>query len=298
MSEEPDTMKKLIAVLFALSFVLCSCSFQVSNTQTPVVIVVTATSKPPQARAASTNTSTFTPLPSPTAVPSSTPTETPSPTPTQTPIPTDTPTSTPTDTPLPTKTDTPVPTEEPVTFDEFNALLRNNGYSRISFTGIGKYTNLRPGKEGYEYISTNVWAPIIAYTDGFVRLEVVNDPKHRADDMETKFKLMDTLFPKDFMTALRKANDEYISKLPNTPGISGDLYKSWPAPANDFWRSIEAQYNYSGQTIGAYSVGFSLWYWQITCPAGYICWIPSFPSEVFRGQNALTFYNIEFTLAP
>jgi hypothetical protein len=126
----------------------------------------------------------------------------------------------------------------------------------------------------------------------------VNDPKHRADDIEKKFKLLDTLFPADFMVGLRKANDAYLAKLPNTVGISGDMYQSWGAPAKDFWKSIEAQYNYSGETIGSYPVAFSLWYWQITCPPGYICWIPSFPSEVFQGQNSITFYDIELTIAP
>jgi len=293
-------MKKLIAVLFALSFVLCSCSFQTSNTSTPVVIVVTATGQPALAKAVPTITSTFTPLPSPTVVPSSTPTETPlpTPTPTETALPTNTPTSTPTETPLPTKTDTPVPTQKPVTFGEFDALLRDHGYTRRPFTGIGKYTNLRPGKTGYQYISSNVWEPVIAYTDGFVRMQVVNDPKHRADAMAKKFQMLDALFPADFMTEFRKANDDYLSKLPDTVGISGDLYQSWPPPKNDFWKSTEAQYNYSSETIGAYPVAFSVWYWQITCPEGYICWIPSFPSEVFQGQNAIIFYNVELTIAP
>ncbi len=116
--------------------------------------------------------------------------------------------------------------------------------------------------------------------------------------MEKKFKVLDNLFPADFMAELRKANDAYLQKLPNSVGISGELYKSWPPPHNDFWKSLEAQYNLSKATIGPYPVGFSLWYWQIECPPSYICWIPSFPSEVFMGQNSITSYDVEITIAP
>jgi hypothetical protein len=293
-------MKKLIVILFALAFVLSSCSFQSSASPTPVVIVITATSRPFLARPTSTEAPTNTPLPTPTVIPSPIPTDTPLPTPTviPSPIPTNTPLPTPTVVPSSTPTETPLPTQKPVTFAEFDRLLRDNGYSRDTFKAIGKYSDLRPGKTGYVYISSNVWAPIKAYTDGYVRLEVVNDPKHRAEDMEKKFKMLDDLFPADFMTELRKANDAYLESLPNSVGISGELYKSWPAPAKDFWNSFEAQYNVSNETFGPYPVGFSLWYWQIECPPGYICWIPSFPSEVFRGQNSITFYDIEITIAP
>jgi hypothetical protein len=177
-------------------------------------------------------------------------------------------------------------------------VLRADGYSRDSFKGIGKYTDLRPGKTGYIYIKDNAFEPIKAYTDGYVRLEVLNDPDTRAGHMEQKLRLLDELFPAEFMAKLRRANDDYLQRLPHSPGIAGEANQLWAPPWSDPWDSLEGQYNVSDTTIGPYPVAFSLWFWQITCPEGYICWFPSFPSEIWMGQNSMVFYNIEFVIAP
>ena len=236
----------------------------------------TPTSPPP--------TSTNTPLPT------STPTEPPTATPTE--IPTETPTPTVTFTPTATSS----PTPQPVTIAQLVALLQKNDFNCNPFTSINEYVELRPHEEGYSCYKDNVYETVIYYTDGFVRLEVLNDPNYRVERMEKKFKLLDELFPADFMTGLREASAAYDEIAPRS--VSGDPANIWPPAPEDWWQSLEAQYNVSNTTIGSYTVTFSLWFWQIECQENYICWIPSFPGEVFIGQNSLVWYDIQFWLAP
>jgi hypothetical protein len=269
-------MKKLLAVSFALVLVLSACA--ILNTPTPIVLVVTATNEPVLASSTPANTATFTPSPMPTD--------------TETPVPTDTPS--PTVTPSPTLTSTPTP--NPVTIAQLRVALQIAGYSCHPFTGINDTTILRPGEDGYSCSKENVYETIKYYTDGYVRLEVLNDPDTRVERMELKFRLLDELFPADFMAALRQANAAYAETAPRS--VSGDAVNLWPPPSNDWWNSIEGQYNVSSTTIGTSPVSFSLWFWQITCPDGYICWLTNFPGEVFIGQNSLVFYDIELNLAP
>ena len=267
-------MKKLTAILFVLTFVLSACTMFTPSSPTPTnTLTLTPTSTP-----------TETSSPTPTLTPSSTPTETPSPTPTLIPS------STPTETPSPTST------PEPVTVAEFEAVLRDYGYSGYPFKGFGNYTDLRPGETGYIYSADNVYEPVIVYTDGYIRLEVLNDPDTRASHMEQKLRMLDELFPAEFMAELRQANDTYLETAQR--GVSGDPAQLWPRSASDFWSSLEAQYNVSSTTIGSYPVAFSLWFWQIECPAGYVCWFPTFAGQVFLGQSSFTFYNIEIYIAP
>ena len=54
----------------------------------------------------------------------------------------------------------------------------------------------------------------------------------------------------------------------------------------------------SETTIGGYDVTFALWFWQIACPQGYICWFPSFGDTIFLGQSSFVFYDIELQIAP
>lgn len=156
--------------------------------------------------------------------------------------------------------------------------------------------DLRPHIKGHSCYKDNVYETIKYYDDGYVRLEVLNDPKNRIEKMEKKFKLLDELFPADFMSQLREANAAYDETAPRS--VSGDPANIWPPAPEDWWESLEAQYNVSSTTIGTYDVAFSLWFWQIECQENYICWIPTFPGEVFIGQNSLVWYNIELWLAP
>jgi len=267
-------MKKQIAILFTVAFMLSACTLLTPDSPTPSGIVETATDQPVQASLTPTNT--LTPTPSPTA--------------------TLTPTSTPTETPPPTPTPSPTATLEPVTVAQLDAVLREYGYTRQPFKGIGTYTNLRPGETGYLYSGDNWIEPIIVYTDGYVRFEVLNDLDSRGGQMEKKLEMLDEIFPAEFMVELRQAHETYLETAPRS--VSGDAAQVWPPPPKDFWSSLEGQYNVSNMTIGSYQVAFALWFWQIECPPGFICWFPAFGDLVFLGQSSFVFYNIEIYIAP
>jgi hypothetical protein len=224
------------------------------------------------------------------------PTMTASPEPTETPVPTDVPTETPTPTEMPTETPTPTEVPQLVTVAQLEALLRDNGYSRQPFSGIGTYTVLRPGETGYVYTGDNWMEPVVVYEDGYVRFEVLNNLDTRASRMELKLQMLDELFPAEFMAELRAAHAAYLETVGR--GVSGTANELWPPPAQDFWSSTEGQYNVSNSTIGSYDVTFALWFWQIECPDGYICWFPAFGNQVFLGQSSFVFYNIELWIAP
>jgi hypothetical protein len=200
------------------------------------------------------------------------------------------PTETPTETPAPTET------PQPVTVEQLEAVLREFGYTRQPFKGIGKYTDLRPGQTGYVYSGNNWLEPVKVYTDGYVRFEVLNDLTSRANAMEQKLEMLDELFSAEFMAELRQAHEAYLETAERS--VSGTAAQLWPPPPKDFWSSVEGQYNVSNTTIGSYEVTFSLWFWQIECPEGYVCWFPSFGDMVFLGQSSFVFYNIELQIAP
>jgi hypothetical protein len=183
-----------------------------------------------------------------------------------------------------------------VTVAEFHTLLHEAGYTRQTFKGNGTHTDLRPGETGYVYSSDNWLEPVKVYDDGYVRMEVLNDLDSREARMEVKLNMMDGYFPADFMDELREAHKLYLDSVGR--GISGDANQLWPPPPEDFWNSIEGQYNVMNQTIGGYDVTFSLWFWQIECPDQFICWFPTFGDTIFLGQSSFVFYNIELWLAP
>jgi hypothetical protein len=265
----------MLALVFSL--LLGACSNLPSATDAPPTDV----SAPAEAPAATQ------PPPTATSVP---PTETPVPTATNTPEPTAT------NTPEPTPTATPTATVAPITVAQFDALLREFNYTRQTFKGIGQYTDLRPGEIGYIYSGDNWLEPVVVYEDGLVRMQVLNNLDARVADMEEKLVMLDRLFPADFMAELRAAQDAYLATVGR--GITGEAAQVWPPPPQDFWSSLEGQYNLSESTIGSYKVAFSLWFWQIECPEGFICWFPAFGDTIFLGQSSFTFYTIEIYIAP
>ncbi len=268
-------MLVLLIVLLGLASVSGGC-FLAQSAPTPVAVADTATSEPVPPTPVPTDT--LTPVPTDTPVPTEAPTETP--------IPTDTPT----DTPVPT--DTP----QPVTIAQLQELLREHGYTRQPFKGIGSHTDLRPGQTGYVYTGDNWMEPVKVYEDGYVRFEVLNDLDSRANRMELKLEMLDELFPEAFMAELRQAHEDYLDTIGRS--VSGQAEQLWPPPPQDFWRSLEGQYNVSNINIDSYEVTCSLWFWQIECPEGYVCWFPSFGNQVFLGQSSFVFYNLELWLAP
>lgn len=266
-------MKKSIVVLALVlltTVLLAACQLPMLSNPTQVLPTDTATSEP---------------------IP---PTDTPMPT--DTPAPTYTPTDAPTPTDTPTEAPKPTSTPKPVTVAQLEALLRDHEYASESFKGIGNYTDLRPGKTGYIYTGDKWLEPVIVYKDGYVRFEVLNDVNSRADRMELKLKMLDELFPKEFMAELRQAHEAYLETVGQS--VSGTANQVWAPPPQDDWRSLEGQYNVSKTTIGPYEVTFSLWFWQVECPDGYICWFPAFGDQIFLGQSSFVWHNIELQIAP
>ena len=279
-------MKKCILVLsivlLSTTFLLSACELLMQSRTTPDPITDIAASEPISPSPVPTDT--LTPVPTDTPIPTDTPTETPTPTETLTP------TETPTETPEPTNT------PQPVTVAQLDKVLRDFGYTRQPFKGIGTYTDLRPGQTGYSYSGDNWLEPVIVYEDGYVRFEVLNDLDSRASRMELKLEMLDELFPEEFMAELRQAHEAYLETVGRA--VTGTATQLWPPPAQDRWKSLEGQYNVSNTTIGSYEVTFSLWFWQIECPQGHICWFPAFGNQIFLGQSSFVFYNIELWLAP
>jgi hypothetical protein len=113
--------------------------------------------------------------------------------------------------------------------------------------------------------------------------------------MEQKLKLLDHLFPPEFMTELRRENSIYGGSVGQS--VSGEPDSMYPPLPGDQWRTIWGQYNAKSVTLGSYEVVFSLWFYQVTCPAGYSCWMINFPGLEFTGDTSFVFYSIEIPLS-
>ncbi len=208
---------------------------------------------------------------------------TPTPQPTETPLPTDTPEPSPTNTPMPT--DTPEPTDVPlVALAEFERALRGAGFTSSNFSdGSGKIWTL-----------DNVFENIYTYDSGWVEMEVLNSLKSRMDHMEKRFKVMDDVFPADFMDQLRAANDDFAGTV--GAGVTGDPVDPYGPNPDDFWKYQSAYYNVTEDTIAGYDVRFALFFQQWTCPPEYLCTFPSFGNREFTGQASFVFYEVAFGL--
>lgn len=196
--------------------------------------------------------------------------------------------------PMPTytfyPTTPPQPTQVPITVLDIEKALKNDGYTRAPFDDP-KY-----GK-GFGWTKDNPYEQVITWDDGYFRLEVldVSSPTTRSKHMEEKFKVLDTLFPPEFMTELRQKNDAYNQSV--GPSVSGDPAQLFPS--NDEWHDIWGQYNVSSTNIGSYPVTFALWFWQMTCPPQYTyCFMSDFPGQEFTGETSFVFYSIEFQISP
>jgi hypothetical protein len=204
------------------------------------------------------------------------------PQPTQTPMPTDTEVP-PTPTPKPTNTRR--PTDVPkVTLREFENAFRDAGYTPYAFSdGSGK-----------TWVLDNVFENMYTFDSGWVEIEVLNSLKTRMDRMEDRFRVMDDLFPADFMDQLREANEDYAGTV--GAGVTGKAVDPYGPDPGDFWKYQSAYYNVSEETIAGYDVRFALFFQQWTCPPEYICTFPSFGNQEFSGQASFVFYEVAFGL--
>ena len=196
----------------------------------------------------------------------------------------------PTLTPYPTTP--PQPTKVPLTILDIEKAFKNDGYTRSPFD------DPQYGK-GFGWTKDNPYEPVITWDDGSFRLEVldVSSPVTRSKHMEEKFKVLDTLFSPEFMTALRQKNDAYNQSVGSS--VSGDPAYLAPSQPGDQWNTVWGQYNVSNTTIESMPVTFALWFYQITCPPQYAyCYMSDFPGQEFTGQTSFVFYSIEFSISP
>jgi hypothetical protein len=199
---------------------------------------------------------------------------------TSTPAPTDTPQPTPTH--KPSATPSPEPTIPPVSIDDIEVVLGNNGYSRYPFEN--------EGTAGFYWIKGNAYEDVTTWDYGAIELEVLHDGSSgtRASHMEQKFQVLDEVFSQDFMANLRREFDEYNLRVP--ADISGDPDRVYSLGGE--FKDVWAQYFLEEYEISGYFVSFSVWWWQSTCPAGYICWYPNFPGLEFEGDSSFKFLNV------
>jgi hypothetical protein len=208
-----------------------------------------------------------------TATPTSTPTNTATRTPTATAIP-----------PTATNTPTNTPTEEPkVTVRQFEQALKDAGYRTSDQNSSNKIWTLNDPSENI-YTSKN----------GQVTLEVMNNVNTRISHMERYFVIMDGIFPSDFMTLLRDANDAYAASV--GAGVSGDPVDPYGPEPGDDWKLQWGYYNVSDTMVKNYEVRFELFFLQLSCPEGYICSLPSFSSQQFTGEVSITQYEVNILL--
>jgi len=200
--------------------------------------------------------------------------------PTETPLPTDTPL--PTNTPTPTNT--PMPTLEPYDVAEVDAALRANGYRRYPLT-------TEDGIDGFSWARDNDYERIITWETGVIELSILHDRSAhiRGEHMEAHFAVLDQVFPAALMEELRAQNDIYNSVV--GPDVSGEPDNVYAAGGE--WQIVWAEYNVFMTDISGYTLRYSLWWWQSTCPPQYMyCSYTNFPGLEFTGDSSFVFYTI------
>ena len=194
------------------------------------------------------------------------------------------PSSTPTPTNTPKPTSTQKPSWTPVPIGEFEQALRDAGYRRYPWTtenGIG----------AFDWIKESAYEGVTTWGDNSFELEVLHDSSEnvRLEHMEKKFKLMDRVFPTEFMARLRQENKAYNQSV--RANVSGTPDESYAYGGE--WQEVWAQYYSESTSIGGYDVWFSVWWWQSTCPPQYYsCYYTDFPGLEFMGDSSFTFYKI------
>ncbi len=160
------------------------------------------------------------------------------------------------------------------------------GYSRYPFTTDDGYAALM-------WIKDNNYFHVATFENGVIEIQILHDPSPnvRERGFEAKLEILDRVFPSDFMAILREENDQYNRSISGRVTGQADEVRT----LNDNWNTVWAEYNAEEVLIGNYSVRFSLWWWQSTCPPNYHCWYSDFPGLDFQGDASITFYTIRLS---
>jgi hypothetical protein len=171
----------------------------------------------------------------------------------------------------------------PFTVGDVEAAFRADGY--------GRYPISDEGLQGFTWVKGNPYERVETWEDGTIELQVLHDesPGVRTAQMERKFAVLDNVLPAEFMVELRALHEEYNHSV-------GDAVTGEPDSMEAFggvWQTVVGEYNASERKIRGYTIRFSLWWWQVTCPPqALFCYYENFPGLEFRGDSSFIFYTI------
>ncbi len=201
--------------------------------------------------------------------------------------PTSTDTPSPTDTPIPTETPEPTYTPTPswalIDVAELDAALGAEGYRRSPIkTGSGL--------SGFVWTKENNIEKVRTWENGVIEIQVLHDKSTsvRSEHMESRFAVLDTVSPAGFMARLREVYAAYNNSVDAT--LSGEPEQV--TAYGDSWNTREAEYYLVETDIGDYYVRLSVWWTQATCPAGYQCYLQSFPGLEFTGAASIVLQTV------
>ncbi len=187
----------------------------------------------------------------------------------------------PTNTPRPTRT--PIPPPDPISVSDIEDALRADGHRRNPWT-------TDEGLSAFTWVKENPYESITTFEDGSIEIQVLHDKSQAVRDkaVERKLKVLDRVFPAGFMSRLRNEHGDFSNDVPTS--VSGEPDQIFPY--GDAWNTVWAQYYADAIRMDGYTVTFSLWWWQSTCPSGYFCWYDDFPGLEFTGDSSFVFYTI------
>lgn len=197
-------------------------------------------------------------------------------------LPTSTLAASPTSTKTPTLT--PVPRWPGVELEVIEQALREARYRRSPFSRSD-------GVTGYYWTAENAYEQVTTWSDGVVRLEVLNDAPaaDRLAHMERKFAVLDRVLPTGLMADLREEYQAYNRSVERT--VSGE--PDWVEAYGGEWKVVNAEYNTETVNLGGYEIVFLLRWWQATCPPQYLyCYYDGFPGLEFTGDSSFIFQSV------
>jgi hypothetical protein len=189
----------------------------------------------------------------------------------------------PTATNIPSPTPSPEPTIPPISIGDFEAALREHGYSRYPFEN--------DETTGFTWINESVYEQVTTWDFGGFELQVLHDDSSnvRSNHMERKFDVMDDVFPTGFMSELRSEFESYNQRVRNDTSGEPDDVNAYGGE----WQEVWAQYYFEETSVQGYQVSFSVWWWQSTCPDKYLyCFYYNFPGLEFTGDSSFKFLTI------
>jgi hypothetical protein len=144
---------------------------------------------------------------------------------------------------------------------------------------------------GFEWIKESAYESVTTWENGSFELQVLHDESDavRDEHIQRKLEVLDAVFPAGFMDELRREHLAFNRSVRFDLSGQPDDRIAY----GDEWHTVWAQYYAEEVSIGSYTVTFSVWWWQSTCPPQYwFCYYSDFPGLEFRGDSSFKFYTI------